>query len=150
MYLAILFVHVLSAIIALGYNATYAVWLARGSMQREHLLFALRGIQFMDNRVANPAYGLLLLTGIAMVVISGRSWHQLWIELALALWFLLAILGFAGYTPALKRQIQIVETSGPDDPAYAAANARQTMFGIITSVMAVVIVALMVFRPGGA
>jgi uncharacterized membrane protein len=149
-YFTILFVHVLSAIVALGYNATYAVWLTRGSLEREHLLFALRGIQFMDSRVANPAYGLLLVTGIAMVLLSGRSWHQLWIELALALWVLLAILGFAGYTPALKRQIRIVETSGPDDPAYGAANSRQTVFGIVTSVIAVVIVALMVFRPGGA
>lgn len=150
MYHFVVFIHVLSAIIAVGYNATYAVWLTRGGMEREHLLFALRGIKFMDDRIANPAYGLLLITGIAQVIMSHRSWHQTWIELALALYVLLVLVAFVGYTPVLKRQIQILSDRGPDDPAYAAIDQRQTMLGVTLMVIAIAIVALMVFRPGGA
>jgi uncharacterized membrane protein len=150
MYHVIVFIHVLSAIVAVGYNATYAVWLTRGGMEREHLLFALRGIKFMDDRIANPAYGLLLITGVSQVIMSGRSWHQAWIEWAIALWLLLAIVAFGTYTPALKRQIEVLSERGPDDPAYLAADRRQTALGLALMVIAVVIVGLMVFRPGGA
>ena len=150
LYHAIVFIHVLSAIVAVGYNATYAVWLARGSLDRAHLLFALRGIKFMDDRIANPAYGLLLLTGIAQVIISHRPWQEAWIEWAIGLWILLVVVAAAFYTPALKRQIQIVSERGPDDPAYGPADRRQTFFGVVLMVIAIVIVALMVFRPGGS
>jgi uncharacterized membrane protein len=148
-YHALVFIHVLSAIIAVGYNASYAVWLTRGGMQRQHLVFALRGIKFMDDYVANPAYFLLLLTGIALVVISGRPWTELWIELALGLWIVLLVIAYGGYTPALAHQIRVAET-GADGPAYRSAETRQTVLGITLSVLAVIIVVLMVFRPGGA
>jgi hypothetical protein len=150
MYQTVVYIHVLSAIIAVGYNATYAVWLTRGGMEREHLLFALRGIKFMDDRIANPAYGLLLITGIAQVIMSHRSWHQTWIELAIALWVLLAIIAFAAYSPTLKRQIKVLSDRGPDDPAYLAVDRRSTVLGVILMIIALVIVGLMVFRPGGA
>lgn len=150
MYHALVLLHVLCAIVAIGYNASYAIWLARGSMQREHLMFALRGIKFMDDRVANPCYVVLVLSGIGLVLLSGRSWHQLWIEAALGLFVALTLLGLAGYSPALARQIRVLEAGSPDAPEYQAANARQTAFGIATTVIAIAIVGLMVFRPGGA
>jgi uncharacterized membrane protein len=150
MYHALVLLHVLCAIVAIGYNASYAVWLARGSVQRENLVFALRGIKFMDDRVANPCYIVLVLSGIGLVILSGRSWHQLWIEAALGLVVVFAVIGIAGYTPALARQIRVLEVAGPDAPEYKAANARQTALGIVTTVIAITIVSLMVFRPGGA
>lgn len=150
MYQIVVFIHVLSAIVAVGYNATYAVWSTRGRLEREHLLFALRGIKFMDDRIANPAYGLLLITGIAQVIMSHRSWHQTWIELAIVLWVLLTIIAVALYSPTLKCQIQLLAERGPDDPEYAAVDRRSTVLGLILMVIVLVIVALMVFRPGGA
>ncbi|HLI97055.1 MAG TPA: DUF2269 family protein [Candidatus Baltobacteraceae bacterium] len=150
MYQIIVFIHVLSAIAAVGYNATYAVWLARGSMEREHLLFALRGIKFMDDRVANPAYGLLLITGIAQVIMSHRSWHETWIELAIVLWVILAVIGFAAYSPTLKREIQLLSERSQDDPEFVALDRRGTVLGATLMIIALVIVGLMVFRPGGA
>lgn len=149
MYHTLVYIHVLSAIVALGCNATYAVWLVRGSMEKQHLLFALRGIKFMDDRIANPAYALLAITGIAQVVLSGRSFMQGWIVAAIVLFVILAIIAFAGFTPALKQQIAILERGGPDDPAYPRAESRQRVLGIVLMVLALVIVALMVFRPGG-
>jgi uncharacterized membrane protein len=150
LYHLIVFIHVLSAIVAVGYNASYALWLARGKVEREHLLFALRGIKFMDDRVANPAYGLLLVTGIAQVIMSGRSWHEAWIEGAVALWVVLTVVAFTLYSPALSRQIAIVSAGGPDDPAFPAADRRQTAFAIVLMLLVLAILALMVFRPGGA
>jgi uncharacterized membrane protein len=150
MYHLLVYVHVLSAIVAVGSNATYAVWFARGAIQREHLAFALRGIAFIDNRVANPCYVVLLLTGIGLVIASGRPWNEPWIVAALVLYAILTIVGLAFYTPALKRQIAVLDAGGADDPKYKAANARQTFLAVVLLVSAVAIVGLMVFRPGGA
>ncbi|HKN80837.1 MAG TPA: DUF2269 family protein, partial [Actinomycetota bacterium] len=62
------FFHVLLAIVAVGFNASYAVWLARAATEPEHDAFALRGVKFLDDRIANPAYALLLVTGLLMDV----------------------------------------------------------------------------------
>lgn len=150
MYQIVVYIHVLSAIVAVGYNATYAVWLTRGNMERDHLLFALRTIKFMDGKIANPAYGLLLITGVAQVLLSHRSWHETWIETAIALWIVLAAVAYGAYTPALKRQIATFESAGPSSPEYAVAERQGTVLGVILMVIALVILGLMVFRPGGA
>ena len=62
-YTLLKFVHVLLAITAVGSNITYAIWNARAAAEPTHAAFALRGVAFIDRRVANPAYGLLLVTG---------------------------------------------------------------------------------------
>jgi hypothetical protein len=150
MYQFIVFIHVLCAVIALGANATYVVWLSRGRMQRDLLLFALRGIKFLDSRIANPAYGLLLLTGIAQVLISHRTFHQTWLEWAVLLWVVLAAIAYGMYSPGLRKQIALLETGTPDAPAFVALERRQNAVGAVLFTIAVVILALMVFRPGGA
>jgi uncharacterized membrane protein len=150
MYQLLVFIHVLCAVIAVGANVTYAVWLTRGKLQRDQLLFALRGIKFIDGRIANPAYGLLLITGIAQVLISGRTFHQTWLEWAILLWVVLAALAYGLYSPGLRKQIKLLETGAPNDPAFVALDKRQTLVAVVLLLIAIAILALMVFRPGGA
>ncbi|MGH2673114.1 MAG: hypothetical protein ACRDHC_09065 [Actinomycetota bacterium] len=38
----------------------------------------LRGIKVLDDRFANPAYGLLLVTGLIMVWVGDLSLTQFW------------------------------------------------------------------------
>ncbi len=71
LYVLLKFVHVLLTITAVGRNVTYGIWLARASRDPQHLPFALRGVKMLDDRIANPAYGLLLVTGVAMIF-AGR------------------------------------------------------------------------------
>ena len=61
--------HILFAIIAVGFNASYAVWLVRGQRDPAHLAFAVKGVKFMDDYIANPCYLLLLLSGLAMAFV---------------------------------------------------------------------------------
>src|SRR5262245_64759198 len=63
-------IHVLSAITAVGANITYGIWIARASREPKVLPFVLRNIKLIDDRLANPAYGLLLLTGLAMAFLG--------------------------------------------------------------------------------
>jgi len=145
---AVKFVHILLAIVAVGFNASYAVWLRRAARTPEHEGFALRGVKFLDDRVANPAYGLLLLTGLLMVFLSGIALTTFWIAAALVLWLIAMVSGLALYTPALRRQIEALETSGPQSPEYQALDRRATVLGIAIAVVVLLILALMVFKPG--
>ena len=78
-YVLLKWVHVLLAITAVGANITYGIWIARSAKgDPKYHAQVLQTIRFLDNRIANPCYGLLLITGGAMVAVSrngaGSGW----------------------------------------------------------------------------
>jgi len=148
LYTTVKFLHILFAITAVGFNASYAIWLIRVRRHPEHLEYVLRNVKFMDDYIANPAYGLLLLSGLALVFLL--PWNLLssfWLEAALVLWLLLVILGYGVYTPTLSRQIKILADKGADDEQYRWLDRRGTLVGQALGVIVLVIVGLMVFKP---
>jgi hypothetical protein len=44
----------------------------------------------------------------------------------------------------------MLTTGTPDDPAFVALDKRQNVVGVVLLLIALIILALMVFRPGGA
>jgi uncharacterized membrane protein len=146
-YTTVKFFHVLFAIVAVGFNASYGIWLARAAKAPEHESHVLRGIKVLDDRFANPAYGLLLVTGLVMVRLGHLSLSQLWLELGLALYGVLIVVGVAGYTPTLRRQIRVLERDGPSSAEYARLSARGRIIGIFLAVVVIAIVFLMVTKP---
>lgn len=147
LYLILKFVHVLLAIIAIGFNASYPIWLARAKHDPEHALWALRGIKVLDDRFANPAYVLLLLLGLAMTFSAGIPFSTFWISAALVLYVVLVVGGVAVYSPTLKRQIAVLEATGPTSPEYTRLAQRGSLAGILLAVDVVIIVFLMVVKP---
>ena len=150
LYQILKFIHVFAAIIAVGFNFSYIVWLVKGKIEKEHLLFSLKGIKLMDDRVANPCYGLALITGFAMAYIAGYNILTVpWIFYPLVLFGIMGILAFGFYSPTLKKQIKIVEEYGGDSPEYKAMEKRQMLVGGILFVLAVSVIAIMVIKPSG-
>jgi uncharacterized membrane protein len=107
----------------------------------------LRGVKLLDDRFANPAYGLLLLTGLAMVLGAGIPLTTFWIAAAIVLWVIAVIVGFAMYTPTLRRQIEVLDVKGFDSPEYQTVARRGTMIGMANMVPILLILILMVFKP---
>src|SRR5207249_370550 len=93
-YLILKYIHVLAAIVAVGTNATYGVWMTLGAAQPDSLRAILRGVRFLDTRVANPAYGLLLITGLAMLYAGHLAIGTPWIATGLGLFIVGRALGF--------------------------------------------------------
>jgi uncharacterized membrane protein len=141
------FVHILMAIIAVGFNASYGIWLGRAARSPEHESYVLRGIKVLDDRFANPAYGLLLVTGVWMVAISPFELATFWIVAALVLYGLGIIPGAVVYTRTLRKQIAALESEGPGSATYRRLSKRGTIVGIVLAVVVVVIVFLMVTKP---
>ncbi len=146
-YEVIKFFHVLLAIVAVGFNATYGIWLARAARQPEHEAFTLRGVKLLDDRFANPAYALLLITGLLMVWIGDLDLTQFWLLAALVLYAIAVILGLLVYTPTLRNQIAVLESSGAASTEFQALSRRGTVLGIVLAVDVIVIVFLMVTKP---
>lgn len=146
-YAILKFLHVLLAIVAVGTNITYGVWISRAARDARSLAFALRGIKALDDRIANPAYGLTLLTGLAMLHLGDLAWTTPWVLTSLVLFAMVAVLGLLGYSPVLRRQIEVLEVQGPDSLEFRSLAGRARMIGILLAVLVVVIIFLMVTKP---
>ena len=139
-------VHVVSVVIALGANLTYAFWLSRAGLDRERLVFVIESIRRLDRRVANPAYIVTLLAGVGMVLTGPFRFEALWISAAIVLYVLVAVLGITLYAPALRRQLALA-TVDPGTPDYAATARRAQAIGLLVTGLVLVIVALMILKP---
>jgi uncharacterized membrane protein len=146
LYLVLKFIHIASAITAVGANITYGLWNVRAARDPVHAGFALRGIQFLDNRIANPAYGVLFLSGLVMVFMQWKI-TDVWIIVAIVLFIAIAVLGFAVYTPLLRNQIRLADAGDTSSAEFERLANRSRMFGPILGLLVVVILVMMVFKP---
>jgi uncharacterized membrane protein len=146
LYLGLKFLHILAAIVAVGANVTYGVWSVRAQDDKAQLGFVLRGIKFLDDRIANPAYGVVVLTGIVMVIV-GRLPIQLWIIVGFVLFVAVAVIGVVFFSPLVKRQMALVDAGDTSSPEFERLARRNAVIGPLLGVIVVVILAMMVFKP---
>lgn len=146
LYAILKFLHVAPVIIAVGANVTYAFWLRAAGRDRERLLFTIPAVRRLDRRVANPAYIVILLTGLAMVAMGPYDFGAGWVTLSLILYVAVAIFGIAVFAPAIRRQLAEAERD-PSSDAYATAATRSLQFAGLAVAITFVIVFLMVTKP---
>jgi uncharacterized membrane protein len=146
-YTFLKFVHVVLAIVAIGFNASYAIWLRLGAREPEQAALILRGIKVLDDRFANPAYGLLLVTGIAMVVVGDIPLSTFWIAGGLVLYVLLVLGGLLFYTPILRQQTALAEGGRSDSDEYRQLSQRGSVVGASLVILVLIIEFLMVTKP---
>jgi uncharacterized membrane protein len=142
----LLLIHVVAAIVAVGANLTYAIWFRAAGSDQDRLVFVIRTVRMIDSRIANPAYIVLLVTGLLMVAGGIVSLTAGWVLVALGLYAATAVIGVALFAPAIRRQLAEAERDVTSE-SYRAATARSTFLGIVTTVLVLVIVALMVTKP---
>jgi len=146
-FLVVKYIHILSAIVAVGLNISYAIWILRAQREPTHTAFALKGIKFLDDRIANPAYGVLLLTGLLMVVLLPIPITTLWIVIALILYAALLVLAITQYTPILRSQIKLAEAGDTTSAEFSRLAKRGQLLGQTLGLIVLVILAMMVFKP---
>jgi uncharacterized membrane protein len=146
-YTWVKFFHIVLAIIAVGFNASYGFWISRAAKEPEHQLHVLRGIKIIDDRIANPAYGLLLVTGLVMVKIGHLKLGQFWLLTALIIYGVTALTAIIVYTPTLRKQIQLLEAGKASSQEFARSSRQGTMVGAFLGVLVFAIVFLMVTKP---
>jgi uncharacterized membrane protein len=139
-------IHILAAIVAVGTNVTYFVWLRLAGRDPAGRAGILRGIRALDARLANPAYAVLPAAGILMVLDANIGFTTFWVLGAIVLYALVGLLAGVLFAPSLRRQTELAAT-GADTTAYQAAARRTTIAGLLTMVPVAAILYLMVMKP---
>ena len=146
-FLLVKWIHVLSAITAVGANATYGIWMSRTRREPAVLPFVLHSIKLIDDRVANPLYALLLLTGLTMAFTVPIPLNTPWLMTALILYAIATLLGMAVFVPMFRRQLKLLEREGFDSPRYQVGETWVTAVGLAVGAAVILIVFLMVVKP---
>jgi uncharacterized membrane protein len=139
-------VHVAAAIVAVGANVTYAIWMSRAHRDRAHLVFVIETIRILDRRLALPAYVLVLTTGIVMVARGVYSFTTGWIVAAIALYVLAVVVGVVAFGPTVRSQLAEAKRD-PSSAAYAELARRNDILTLVTLAVVTAIVVLMVTKP---
>ncbi len=148
----VLVLHVLGAVVALGFSLSYAAWLARGDAAGgERRVFALQTVSWIDRRVTTPAYVLQAVTGVTLVLLTDLDrFREAWLVLAIGIYVLLTVLAIARFTPAHRRRMALAEqlaVGGGDADAYEVARGVATRWGVVVTALTLLILVLMVWKP---
>ncbi|HEV7330547.1 MAG TPA: DUF2269 family protein [Flavisolibacter sp.] len=147
-YLIIKFIHVVSAIVAVGLNCSYPIWFMAARRQHENLLFTLQGIKKMDDWVANPSYLISLATGLLLVYFGNYSFFDnRWILFATILFGMMGLVAFGFYSPLLSSLIKTLKTTGSNNEEYQRLDKKQIRLGALLIIIAMSIVFLMISKP---
>jgi len=139
--------HVLAAITAVGANVTYNIWIARASQEPRALPFVLQNVSYIDRRLANPCYAVLLVTGLAMALTVQIPLTTPWLLISMILYVVAALLGILVYAPLARRQRQTLARDGIESPYYIAVARRGQLLGRLVLLDVLIIVFLMVVKP---
>lgn len=146
-YVLVKFLHILIAILALGTSAGLGIVLEFYGDHPTHGLFVLRAIERIVAFFVIPGYMLMLATGLWMVHLSWPLTAK-WIQTALALWGIgIVMLGIS--LAVLHKQIGLFDTKGPASTSYRRASLLGRGLGAAAGFVVVMILYLMVFKPGG-
>lgn len=145
LYTLLVFIHIFATMVAVGLNASYVIWILRGSKETSSLSFALRGVKFIDDYVANPCYLAGGVTGVLMILMGKAVAPFLWV--AIGLYVLAMAIAYGVYTPLLSRQIQTLAANGAEHPEYQRLAQRSNQVGVLMGILVVVILLLKIFEP---
>lgn len=151
---ALIVIHVLSAVVGIGATFTFGVIGAvQSKIEGPGALALLEANEAIENRLVRPfALVLLPLTGALMIFARGWRndfWSHSWLWIAIILYIVGAGLATGVLAPGVKKLIMLGTEGKAGTPEFTKLVGVQRRLGPVTSVLAVVIVVLMVWKPGG-
>ncbi len=157
----ILWLHIFGAIVAFGPTFAFPLIGSMGGKEPMHSNFALRVTEKIERGITVPLAIVQGVTGVALLLISGRNLTEpsnYWLGIAIVLYAITLYWGIFVQTKRIEKVIHMTSTpppppapgaapSGPPPALLAAVEAIQ-QGGIILTVLVVTIIFLMVVKPG--
>ena len=142
----LLYLHVLSAIAAVGASLTFIFWTIRSVREPQARSAILGTLSLIERAFVMPAYAVVLVTGV-ILWLDRYEVATPWIELSLVLFIVLAgIVGF--HIRAVKKQIALAADGQDESDEYAKIDRRGRILRIAHIIAALAILYLMQFKPG--
>jgi uncharacterized membrane protein len=149
----LLFLHVLGAIIAFGPTFAYTVMGSMAGKEPQHANFSTRQVAAIGNRVVYPLAIFQGVTGVLLIwAASFNVMGTGWLAAGIVLYLITLIYSLTVQRSAVQRLIELTSTppapGSPPNPEIPATVKRIQRGGMFLGVMLVVIVFLMVIKPG--
>lgn len=156
----LIFLHVLTAIVAFGPTFAFSVYGAQSGKEPQHANFMARANLRVSERVVLPLALTMPVTGLLLIWAAGIDLTKArWLLLAIVLYVIALTFSWFVQRPATQRLIALTTApppgasappppgaSGPP-PELAATVRRIQRGGMFTGLLIVLIVALMVVKP---
>ena len=154
MFQILLALHILAAVVFVGNIITGAFWKVRAdrSGNLETIAMTSRSIIHADYAFTTPGIVVLVITGVWMTSMTGWDrFQQPWLGTSFVLLVVTGIIWLAILMPQQQRMARLAQealTSGTLGDEYQKVSRRWAMFGGIATLIPVVILFLMVLKPG--
>jgi amino acid transporter len=153
-----LVLHVLSVVVAFGPTVVFGPLAAYAQKHPQHALAIAEASDMIERRIVIPVAALVPFFGLALIY-SGHFdlWKSTWLLVSIGLFivaFFFAVLVQNRNSVAMVKAIAALPPGPPPEgasgppPQVAALGKRLQMGGVFLSVMILVILVLMIWRPG--
>ena len=150
----LLALHILAAVVFVGNIITAAFWKTRAdrSGNLETIAITARSLLQADYVFTAPGIVVLLATGIWMVGLSDWArFQEPWLGGSFVLLIITGAIWLAVLLPQQRRMVRLAQEgadAGALGPEYRRAGRIWSMFGGIATLLPILILFLMVFKPG--
>ena len=149
----LLVLHILAAATLLGHLTTAAFWKKRAdrSGNPEQITATAQALGRADFAFTGPSLAVLLITGIGLGGLTGwERFQEPWLAISFLLLIVIIILWLAALRPLhrrMARQAQEGIAAGNLPPAYHRTSKIWEMVNGLATLLPLVILILMVFKP---
>jgi len=144
-YIALKWLHITTAVIALGSNITHFFWLISANRDPVHRANILSLVKKIDDRMAVPSYAVTGACGITMWLWQWPTYSP-WIITSLVIFTVLTIMGIA-FGPFMYKWINLAKDQSPDNQPLFTLMRRLTIWWGSICIGALVILYLMIWKP---
>jgi uncharacterized membrane protein len=149
----LLFLHVMGAILAFGPPTAYAIMGSMAGKEPQHANFSSRQVEAIGTRIVYPLAILQGVTGVLIILsVDYPIFSTPWLLAAIPLYIIALVYALTVQRNAVHRMIDLTSRppapGSPPRPEIPATVKMIQRGGIFLSVLIVVIVFLMVVKPG--
>lgn len=153
LYKFVFVLHILAVIIGFGgtFIATFYGMEAQRRPGREGSLIAETTMKVTELTPTMAIYSVPIL-GILLILLSDDTWKfsELWVSLSFVLYAAILVIALAVHVPNIRQMIatrKSIDQGGPNT-GLADRERKAALYGGILNVLWIVVVFLMVFKPG--
>ena len=145
-----LFLHILAAIIAFGPIFVFPLVGVLAAKQPQHIAFAVAINHAIEQRLVLPIGATMLISGSGLIWTANINFFATpYLIVAVVLYLSALGIGSGVLLPNTSKMVNIVEGGGGPTPELMRLIKANQVFGTALTVSFLVIVFLMVIKPGG-
>jgi uncharacterized membrane protein len=150
-YQAVMIVHILAVVVGFGALFVNSVYSVQGRRRGGAEWAAIsEANEFVATRVAAMAIYLVPILGIALIGMSNKvyKFSQAWVSTAFLLYLVMLAILLAVVRPSYRKLNGLLRSASPDAGAISAVEKRMASFIGVNHLLVVVVIYLMVVKPG--